>query len=245
MIELDRHDDVFVLTMDEGENRWNTTFTRAFVQVIDRVMEEVESSDGPAALVTASSHPKFFSNGLDLDWIMSTEDHPGGDRGSFGTEYMALLGRLVTLPIPTVCAVGGHGFGAGFMVALTHDVRIMREDRGYLCANELEIGMTIPEPEVALFRHKLSASAFHETVMLARRWTGPAAVTAGFVETSVPFDDVLPAAIERAAALAPLGANHKNFGWQKEAIYGQDSILNKPHGVAHVLRNAGDFITGH
>ncbi len=245
MIDLDRQDDVFVLTMDEGENRWNTAFTRAFADAIDRVMAEVESGNGPAALVTASSHEKFFSNGLDLDWVMSTEEHPGGDREVFGQEYMALLGRLVALPIPTVCAVGGHGFGAGFMVALTHDVRIMREDRGYLCANELELGMTIPEPEVALFRHKLSASAFHETVMLAKRWTGPAAVAAGFVEAAVALDEVVPTAMERAAALAPLGANHKNYGWQKQAIYGQDSVLNKPHGVAHLLANANDFMTGH
>jgi len=240
MIQLDRRNDVFVLTMDEGENRWNTTFTRAFAEAID----EVEASDGPAALVTASSNEKFFSNGLDLDWISSPEDHPGGDRNAFGIEYMALLGRLITLPVPTISAIGGHAFGAGFMIALAHDVRIMRQDRGFLCANELEIGLTIPEPEVALFRHKIPAPAFHETVMLAKRWTAPAAVAAGFVEAAVPQDEVLAAAMDRAKALAHLAANRENYGWQKQAIYGRDSILNKPHGPAHVLCNAQDFLGG-
>ncbi|MEM7324932.1 MAG: enoyl-CoA hydratase-related protein [Actinomycetota bacterium] len=240
MIELEKHEDVFVLTMVDGENRWNTTFTRAFAAAID----EVEASTGPAALVTASANEKFFSNGLDLDWVMSEGDHPGGDRETFGVEYMDLLGRLITLPVPTLCAIGGHAFGAGFMISLAHDIRIMREDRGYLCANELQIGLTIPEPEVALFRHKIPAPAFHETVMLARRWTGPDAAAAGFVEATVPLDQVLQKTMERAAAIAGFGANREKYGWQKQALYGEHSILNQPYGPAHVLRNAAAFMGG-
>lgn len=237
MIELSRDGDVFVLTMNDDENRWNTTFTRAFSEALD----EVEASEGAAALVTTSTHPKFFSNGLDLDWIMSSEEHRGGDRAAFGDEYMTLCGRLITLPVPTVAAVNGHAFGAGFMVALCHDARIMREDRGYLCANELQIGMTIPVPEVALFRHKIPAPAFHETVILAKRWTAPAAHDAGFVEQAVALDDVLPRAIERATELAPLAANRANFGWQKEQLYGTNAALNQPHGAAHMLKNMHDY----
>ncbi|MEM7341954.1 MAG: enoyl-CoA hydratase-related protein [Actinomycetota bacterium] len=239
MIDLQRHDDVFVLTMTDGENRWNTTFTRAF----DAALDEVEASTGAAALVTASADAKFFSNGLDLDWVQANDpDHPGGDRAVFGAEYMALLGRLIVFPMPTLCAIGGHTFGAGFMVSLAHDVRIMRADRGYLCANEIQIGLTVPEPEVALFRHKIPAPAFHETVMLAKRWTGPTAQAAGFVEATVPQEEVLSATMARAAELAPLAANRANFGWQKRALYGENSILNKPVGPAHALANSADYI---
>lgn len=247
MIDLTRDGDVFVLTMHDDENRWNTTFTRAFATALD----EVEASEGAAALVTRSSHEKFFSNGLDLDWVMnaakegdgeaSAGEHRGGDRAVFGDEYMKLCGRLITLPVPTVAAVNGHAFGAGFMVALCHDVRIMREDRGYLCANELQIGLTIPAPEIALFKHKIPAPAFHETVILARRWTAPAAHAAGFVEQAVALDEVLPRAIARAAELAPLAANRANFGWQKEQLYGTNAALNQPHGAAHMLKNLGDY----
>ncbi len=160
MIDLDRHDDVFVLTMVDGENRWNTTFTRAWAKALD----EIEASEGPAALVTKSGHEKFFSNGLDLGWVSANDPaHPGGDRAVFGSEFMAVMGRIITLPIPTVAAVNGHAFGAGFMVSLCHDVRIMREDRGFLCANELQIGLTVPIPEVALFKHKIPAPATERT----------------------------------------------------------------------------------
>ena len=68
MIDLSRDGDVFTLTMDAGENRWNTAFVREFAQALDAV----EASSGPAALVTRSADAKFFSNGLDLDCLSAS-----------------------------------------------------------------------------------------------------------------------------------------------------------------------------
>ena len=111
--------------MDADENRWNTTFVREIALALD----EIESDEGPGALITSSSNPKFFSNGLDLEWMQAPENHPsGGDREVFGEEFMYLMGRVITLPIPTVCDINGHAFGAGFMFALSHDIRIMRSE---------------------------------------------------------------------------------------------------------------------
>ena len=168
MIDLKRDGNVFTLVMTDGQNRWNTTFVRAFAEAID----EVEASDGPAALVTTSANEKFFSNGLDLDWISSknpSDDDPGGNRKVFGAEFMTLMSRIITLSVPSVAAINGHAFGAGLMSALCHDQRVMREDRGFACANEMQLGMVIPRPELALFKHKLPANTFFETVQLARR----------------------------------------------------------------------------
>jgi len=233
MIDLDKQGDVFTLTMNAGENRWNTTFVRAMSAVLD----EVEASSGAAALVTTSASPKFFSNGLDLDWLGSEGEHVGGDRKAFGPEFMALMGRLITFPMPTICAVNGHGFGAGLMTALCHDIRLMREDRGFICANEMQLGMTIPEPELALFRHKVPMNAFFETVQLARRWTGPDAQAAGLVQQTASAEHLLPLAQQRAQELAPLGANRKNYGGQKEKLYGENAVINGPHGPAYMLNN--------
>ncbi|MDG2114115.1 MAG: enoyl-CoA hydratase/isomerase family protein [Actinomycetota bacterium] len=240
MIELERHDDVFVLTMVDDENRWNTSFTKAFEAAID----EVAASEGAAAMVTASANEKFFSNGLDLEWVTSKGEHRGGDRKVFADEYMKFAAKLITLPVPTVCAVNGHAFGAGFMIALCHDIRIMREDRGFMCANEAELGFAIPVPELSLFHHKIPAPSFHETVVLAKRWSGPAAKAAGFVESVVPRELVLEAAIDRAASLAHLARHREVFGWHKEQLYGEGAAINTPDGPAHLLRNLSDYASG-
>ena len=234
MIQLERDENVFLLTLDDEENRWNTTFVRAVAEALD----EVEASTGPAALVTTASHPKFFSNGLDLEWRASEGEHRGGDRAAFGHEFMSLMGRIITLPIPTVCALNGHAFGAGVMMALCHDLRYMRTDRGFACANEVEIGMVIPDAELALFRHKLPANVFFETVQLARRWTGPDAAAAGIISEACELSDLLPAAKARAAALAHLGANRKVYGKMKTRLFGEEAAINSIHGAAHLLKNA-------
>jgi len=239
MIDLQRDGDIFTLTMNEGENRWNTTFVRAFAAALD----EIEASDGPAALVTTSANEKFFSNGLDLDWIGSDPgpDHPGGDRAVFGPEFMTVMSRIITLEIPSIAAINGHGFGAGLMTAMCHDVRVMREDRGFICANEMQLGMIIPPPELALFKHKLPANVFFETVQLARRWTGPAALAAGIVQQTASVDNLLDIARARAEELAPLGANRKAFKAQKESMYGENAAINEVHGPAWMLRNSDKY----
>lgn len=237
MIELTREGDVFLLTMDDGENRWNTTFVREFAKALD----EVEASSGPAALVTASADEKFFSNGLDLEWLLAEGEHEGGDREIFGEEFMTLMGRLISLPLPSVCAINGHAFGAGFMMALCHDVRLMRADRGFICANEVELGMTIPDPELALFRHKIPMNAFFETVQLARRWTGPDALNAGIVQQIEELEHLRSAAIKKAQALSKLGANRDVFARMKERLYGKNAAINGVHGPAYMLKNSSQF----
>ncbi len=236
MIDLNREGNVFTLTMNDGENRWNTTFVRAFAEALD----EVEASTGPIALVTASASEKFFSNGLDLDWLSSKEEHSGGDRKVFGTEFMALMGRIITLPFPTLCAINGHAFGAGFMTALCHDLRLMRGDRGFICANEVELGMVIPDPELALFRHKLPMDTFFQTVQLARRWTGADAQLAGIVQQVESLENLLSAAQSQAESLSRLGANREVYGRMKERLYGENAAINNVHGPAYMLKHPSD-----
>ena len=224
--------------MDAGENRWNTTFVRE----IARALDKIDDDEGQAALITSSTNSKFFSNGLDLDWMQAPEDHPdGGDREVFGKEFMYLMGRFITLPIPTVCALNGHTFGAGFMFALSHDFRIMREDRGFICANEMQLGLPIPRPELALFKHKIPANAFFETVQLSKRWTGTDALKAGIVQEVSSFEELSDVALIKAKELAPLANNRKNFGHQKEMLYGENAAINLTHGPAYMLKNSTDF----
>lgn len=48
----------------------------------------------------------------------------------------------------------GHAFGAGAFLALAHDYRIMRSDRGWWCVPAATVGLQIPLPQglIALLR---------------------------------------------------------------------------------------------
>ena len=84
MIKLEKKESIYFLTMDAEENRWNTTFVREIAKALD----VIEKDEGPGALITASTNQKFFSNGLDLEWMQAPENYPeGGDREVFGEDY--------------------------------------------------------------------------------------------------------------------------------------------------------------
>jgi len=195
MIDIDRDGPVFVLRMQSGENRFNPHFVAAWNAALD----EVEASSGDAALVTVGGEEKFFSNGLDLDWLTG----PGAaESGIFLPTFIRLLGRIFAFPIPTVAAVNGHAFAGGGMLALAHDFRVMRADRGYFCLNEIDLRMPLAPGMAALISARLQGTVLRDVVLTGRRYGGPEALAAGIADDAVPQAELLPRAIERAHALA-------------------------------------------
>ena len=48
-----------------------------FIQAANQALDEVERSSGPAGLVTMGGEEKFYSNGLDLGWLLGKERTSG------------------------------------------------------------------------------------------------------------------------------------------------------------------------
>ena len=193
MIEVDREGEVFVLRMVAEENRFNPGMLGAF----DAALSEVEGSEGAAALVL-TGEGKFFSNGLDLDWMGQNPDQIGGVVNGL----QGLYARLLAFPTPTVAAINGHAFAGGGMLALACDQRVMREDRGFFCLPEVDIRIPFSDGMAALVQARLSPQVARDVMLTGRRYGGPEACEAGIVDEARPEDEVLPAAVERAGALA-------------------------------------------
>jgi Delta3-Delta2-enoyl-CoA isomerase len=193
MIDLRREGDVHVLRFDDGENR----FGPDFLDELSGALDEVTGTAGPRALVTTGTG-KFYSNGLDLDWITR---HPD-EWGPYLDRVHGLFARILTLPMPTVAAVNGHAFAAGGMLALAHDYRLMRTDRGYFCLPEVDLGLPFTPGMSALIQARLPKLVAHEAMVTGRRYGGEDAVTAGITHRAVPEAEVVSAAVDLAAPLA-------------------------------------------
>ncbi len=192
MASLEREGEVFVLDLGDGENRFNDDSLEA----IERCLQRVEDG-APCALVTKATG-KYWSNGLDLEWMASQ-----GERApDFLMRVHALLARVLELGVPTVAALQGHAFAAGAMFALAHDDRVMRADRGFFCLPEVDIGLPFSAGMNALVVARLSPRAAHEAMTTGRRYGGTDAAHARLVEEAVEATEVLPRAVARAAALA-------------------------------------------
>ncbi|MBV9098703.1 MAG: enoyl-CoA hydratase/isomerase family protein, partial [Frankiaceae bacterium] len=146
-IQLERDGDVFVLNLGDDENRFNPTW----VEGVQGALAEVTATEGPRALVTIGSG-KFWSNGLDLDWMGAHSDESPG----FLARVHALFGAFLASGVPTVAAVQGHAFAAGAMLAVAHDRVLMRADRGYWCVPEVDLGLPFTPGMSALLQARLA-----------------------------------------------------------------------------------------
>lgn len=195
MIEISREGNVRILTMTKPGNTLEPVFLRAVHEAMDAIEADV---DGPAGLVITGSG-KSFSNGLDLE-VLSTLD--GDERAAMGPLILGLMRRLLTSNLPVVAALNGHAFAGGAFFALACDFRVMREDRGWFCISEVDVGVPIGRPMMGIAEAKLAPAVLRTAVLSGRRYTGPEALEAGIADAVASEAELLPAAIAMAEGLA-------------------------------------------
>ncbi len=208
MIELESAGPIWVMRFRSGENRFNAEFVGELNDLLDRV----EGSGLPTALVTTGAD-KFYSNGLDLDWLGTAPDPAG-----FMHDLHRLLVRVLTFPAVTVAAVNGHAFAAGAMLATAHDYTIMRSDRGYWCLPEVDLGLPLTPTMHALLAARLPHVTLHDAITTGRRYDAHSAVAARIAHDSAPESEVLPRAIALATELS--GKNPTVVATHKQLMYG-------------------------
>ena len=193
MPTLQRTEDVYVLDLGDGENR----FTQEWMTSVSDALDEVDAAEGPRALLTVATG-KFWSNGLDLDWLTSHLD----EAAAYVGQVHGLFVRTLSTRVPTVAVLQGHTFAAGALLALAHDVRIMRADRGFFCLPEVDISIPFSPGMSAMIQARLTPNTAHEAMCTGRRYGGTEALEAGIVQSALPLEALLPAANELAHSLA-------------------------------------------
>ncbi|ORA10435.1 enoyl-CoA hydratase-related protein [Mycobacterium asiaticum] len=199
---------IAVLDLGDDENR----FSPDFLEAINARLDEIEASDAHGLVTTATG--KFYTNGLDLDWLGAH----GDQAQSYVGRVHKLLARVLTLPIPTAAAVVGHAFGAGAMLALAHDYRAMRADRGFFCFPEVDIHIPFTPGMAALIQAKVTPQAAVASMTTGRRFGGVDAAGLGIVDVTAGEGAVTTAAVE---LLRPLGSKDRGtLGAIKNTMFG-------------------------
>ncbi|WP_328662879.1 enoyl-CoA hydratase/isomerase family protein [Nocardia salmonicida] len=213
---LHYQDKIAVLTLGVDENRFSPDWLDAVNAHLDGVERDAHG------LVTTGSG-KFYSNGLDLDWLMAN-----GHRADWYVgRVQELFARILTFPLPTIAAVNGHTFGAGAMLALAHDYRVMREDRGYYCFPEVDINIPFTLGMADLIQAKLSSQAAVTAMTTGHRFSGPEALAVGLVDATAPETEVLTTAVDRITPV--LGKNPATLAAIKTTMYSAVTATLRPH----------------
>ncbi|KJS30271.1 MAG: hypothetical protein VR64_16285 [Desulfatitalea sp. BRH_c12] len=198
MYEYSVDDNVAVLTMNNGENRFNLDTIAAFTQALD----DIEHKTDVNALVVTSSHEKIWSNGIDLEWLMSAVQKEGqGAMDHFLAELFTLFRRVLTIPMPTIAAMNGHAFAGGAFLAFSHDFRFMRADRGWICLPEVDLGIPLGPVFMAITQQTMPSYLVHEMEYTARRLTAKECEDYHIIMKACPLDQLMPQALAFAKGL--------------------------------------------
>ncbi len=207
MPDLRRDGDVAVLHLGADENRLNRPWLSELVECLD----DLEATPPIAVVTTATG--KFWSTGLDLDWLGAHSD----EAPAFLDDVQRVLARVLLLPTATVAALQGHSFAAGAMLALAHDVRVMRADRGFFCLPEVDLPLPFTPGMAALIQAKLDRAPAHAAMTTGRRFGGEEAAALRIVDLATGADDVEPAALARAREIG--GKHPETLATIKRQMY--------------------------
>jgi len=196
LIDLETIDPIRILRMNnQGENR----FTRPFLQDFNQALDQIQADPGARALVITGAEEKYFSTGLDLKWLMS---RPKEEWVEFLTDIDRLIHRLFLFPKPAVAGINGHAFAGGLFLALAADWRVMRQDRGFCCVPEIDLGIGLPPGTIALIAYVAGKRNAEYLALTGKRLTAQEALKIGAIDEAAKAEEVLPRAVAVAKKLA-------------------------------------------
>lgn len=206
-----------LLALSHVEQRWA------------EMLNSGESDQGAALISTGGTDAgaKIYSNGLDFEKAIE-------DPNFFDTHLNNLYEKLLTFPIPTVAAINGHAFAAGFGLACAHDYRVMNAKRGYLCMNEIDFGAPLPHGlQQALASKIADQRTMRKIVLEGHRFSAQEAFDQGFVDHLADSpQDTLDKATQLAGRLK-IKAKMNAWGANKEVVYAQAiKVCRTKHDVA-------------
>ena len=190
---LEQRDSVWLFTMSEGENRLGRAALNTWSEVFDRV----EQADVLRPLVVTGAD-KYWSTGLNLEEV---GEYSELERTLFMNRFDRLLGRILTAPVVTVAALNGHTIAGGALLALAHDYRVMRADRGYMSLPSVDVGIPFTPGMSSLISAKIPQPSAHDLVVSCRQIGGEEALRLGVISSVANEGTVLPEAIRLAASL--------------------------------------------
>ncbi|MGF1599004.1 MAG: enoyl-CoA hydratase/isomerase family protein [Acidimicrobiales bacterium] len=103
----------------------------------DLVVAEPEAR----VLVLRSADPEFFIAHYDVELILAAPIDEPAERGTELHGFHRLCERYRTMPIPTICEIGGRVGGGGGELAASCDMRFGAIGRTVLCQMEVPLGI--------------------------------------------------------------------------------------------------------
>ena len=198
LVSYQLEDRVATLRMDDGKvNALSPAMLADLNDALDR-------AEADRAVVVLTGREGVFSAGFDLRVLRSgnAADAAGMVRGGF-----ELAERMLAFPTPLLIACTGHAIAMGSFLLLSGDLRIGAAGPFRIRANEVAIGLIVPQAAIEICRQRLAPAQLSRALVLSDTFDREQAVAAGFLDRVVPAAELQDAARTAAGQCANLDMN--------------------------------------
>jgi len=171
-----------------------------FAPALESAVEKLKEDEGLRAVVLEGGE-RTFSAGASRELLLSREE------ATVVWRYAPAIARaILSIPVPSVAAMGGHALGGGFILGLWCDVVVMAEESLY-GANFITLGITPGMGSTAILEEAVGAPLARELLFTGRLLKGRElkAACGGIAHAIIPRAEVRgrALAIAREMAQAP------------------------------------------
>ena len=217
LVDYTVDDTVAIVTMKNGENRFNPDFLNLLLNTLD----DIEQNTDARNLVITSAHEKIFSNGIDLEWLVPViQKKDAAAAKNFFYLLNRLFKRTLTYPLVTVAAISGHAFAGGAIWSCAFDFRFMRTGRGFFCLPEVDLGIPFLPGMLGLLKKAIPHHLLEEMHHLGTRLTAEECEAGHIITRACPQETLLADAV----AFAKPHAKKRNILGEMKSRYYQEII---------------------
>lgn len=119
-----------------------------------------------------------------------------------------------------ISLVNGHAYAGGFLLALAHDYRVMKEDWGFMCLNEVKLGVHIPLALTTMGIEKLGWENYFEAAVIGKRFNGVQALDINLVDEIFKDREYFEKSYDYCKNIAEISStDHEVMHLMKEDIF--------------------------
>lgn len=184
---------IALVTIDNEPKR--NAFSGDMARQLRRHFDEIEATPSLRCVVVTGAGDKAFSSGHDVDQM---REHPGE---TADPEVNSAFSRPVSMRKPVIAAVNGAAYAAGFILALSCDLRILAP-HAVLCASGARLGLLPIGGQLSRLPFLLPPAKALELLLTAEPMSAREALDIGFANRIAQEGKVVEEALAMARVIA-------------------------------------------
>jgi enoyl-CoA hydratase/carnithine racemase len=136
----------------------------------------------------------YFSSGLDFVELF---DYSEDQIKYFWEQYFSLIYQLTAFKKPLIAAINGHAPGAGTIISLCCDYRVMAEGPYQVGLNEVALGLIVPDSFFQLYASCIGRQRAYRYILEGKLMSPQEAWAIGLVDEVAKQESVVNLAVKR------------------------------------------------